>query len=186
MVSVEIVIIAFALAIDAFAVAASYSMASRERALRTALVYGAFFGTFQFFMPLIGFLLHMILPDAALEYSSFIAFALLFIIGARMIYGSLSKHKDKDTGNAPPGGKPTALPELLVLSFSTSIDALAAGTSLALIDVNILAAAAVIGVVAFAMSAVGSLLGRKAAGLIARSELLGGAVLIIIALWILL
>ena len=183
MISAEIVIIAFALAMDAFAVAASYSMASRERALSTALVYGAFFGTFQFFMPLVGFLLHMILPEAMLAYSGLIAFILLFIIGVRMIYGSFSK--DKDPADKPPGGKPASLPELLALSFSTSIDALAAGTSLALIDVNILAAATVIGLVAFAMSAVGSLLGRKAAGLIARSELLGGAVLILIAVWIL-
>ena len=178
MISVEVIIIAFALAMDAFAVAASYSLASRERALRTALVYGAFFGTFQFFMPLAGYLLHMILPARMLAYSDWIAFALLLLIGAKMICGSFSE-------NQAPQDKPILLPELVALSFATSIDALAAGTSLALVDVNILSAATVIGVVAFVMSAAGSLLGRKASGLLGRSELFGGAVLIAIAVRIL-
>jgi len=183
MIPVEIVIIAFALATDAFAVAASYSLASRERALRTALVYGAFFGTFQFFMPLAGYLLHMILPAGMLAYSNWIAFALLFIIGTKMVEGYLSGRNEP--GDNALCGKPIALPELVALSFATSIDALAAGTSLALIDANILSAAATIGVVAFAMSAVGSLLGCKASGLLGHSELLGGVVLISIAVRIL-
>ena len=127
--------------------------------------------------------LHMILPEAMLAYSDLIAFGLLLIIGVQMIYGSVSKNRN--LSDNPPEDKPAALPELLILSLATSIDALAAGTSLALIDVNILAAAAVIGAVAFLMSTAGALLGRKAAGLTARSEMLGGAVLIAIAVRIL-
>jgi len=181
---------------DAFAVAVSTSMAtSRERVLRTALIYGAFFGTFQFFMPLIGFLLHTILPAAILRYSNVIAFALLFIVGARMIVGYFRSRFFQPTGPtasiSPDDGescvdKPISLHELVALSFATSIDALAAGTSLALIDVNILAAATVIGVVAFCMSGIGSLLGCKAAGFLRESEFLGGIVLVAIAVWVLL
>ncbi|MCL2616936.1 MAG: manganese efflux pump, partial [Defluviitaleaceae bacterium] len=139
MISIEIVVIAFGLAMDAFAVAASYSMGARTRALRTALIFGAFFGAFQFVMPLVGYLLHMILPAAVLGYSDVIAFALLFIIGARMVFGYIRDWlKPSGTEDSYPD-KPVSLRELMALSFATSIDALAAGTSLALVDVNILA-----------------------------------------------
>ena len=181
MISVEVVIIAFALAMDAFAVAVGAGMTQCKYAFRTALVYGAFFGTFQFFMPLAGSLLHLILPRHFLSYSDLIAFVLLFIIGARMIYSAYSIKE-----NMPQNSKPNTLPELIALSFATSIDALAAGTSLALMDVSILAAAATIGAIAFILSAAGALLGYKAAGLLKHSEVLGGAALIAISVWTLL
>lgn len=182
MITVEIIVISFGLAMDAFAVAASYSLASRERVLRTAFLYGTFFGVFQFVMPLVGFILHMILPDAILGYSNVIAFMLLFVIGARMI---VQYFRDRAKDTEIHKGKVVSLYELVALSFATSIDALVAGASLALIEVNILVAAVTIGVVAFFMSVAGSLLGRKAAGLLKKSELLGGLVLIAIAIQIL-
>ena len=52
--------------------------------------------------------------------------------------------------------------ELLVLGFATSIDALAVGISLAFLEVDILVAAATIGVTTFVLSLVGVHLGHRA------------------------
>ena len=75
---------------------------------------------------------------------------------------------------------------LCVLAIATSIDALAVGVSMAFMSVHILASAAVIGVVAFALSVTGGLVGRRLGCLFQRrAELTGGLVLIAIGVKIL-
>jgi manganese efflux pump family protein len=74
----------------------------------------------------------------------------------------------------------------VLLSIATSIDALAVGLSLAMIDSGIAIPALVIGVVAGALTMLGMAIGRRA-GLLwgKRVEVLGGCVLIAIGLRIL-
>ncbi|MDH4258445.1 MAG: manganese efflux pump MntP family protein, partial [Candidatus Aminicenantes bacterium] len=112
-----------------------------------------------------------------------VAFGLLLLIGARMIFESFrsrseteEKQKDRTKGFA-----------LLMLSLATSIDAFAVGMSLAALQTSILYPAAVIGVVAFVMTylgtRIGPLLGRLAGK---RAELFGGLIIILIGAKILL
>jgi putative Mn2+ efflux pump MntP len=75
---------------------------------------------------------------------------------------------------------------LITLSVATSIDALAVGLSLAFLEVNIISASAVIGAVALFVTILGFVAGRRAGVLIGkRAELIGGLILIAIALRIL-
>jgi len=75
----------------------------------------------------------------------------------------------------------------LALSVATSIDVLAVGLTFAFLEVNIALASLTIGVVAFAVTAIGFLLGIKAGKLVGkRAEAIGGIVLIAIGLRILL
>lgn len=70
---------------------------------------------------------------------------------------------------------------MLPMAIATSIDALAVGVSMAFMSVHILASAAVIGVVAFALSVTGGLVSRRLGCLFQRrAELTGGLVLIAI------
>lgn len=73
--------------------------------------------------------------------------------------------------------------EMLLLSVATSIDALAAGISLALMGANIGAAAPAIGIVTFALSAagvyVGGIFGEKYKS---PAEIAGGCVLIFLGI----
>ncbi len=75
---------------------------------------------------------------------------------------------------------------LVILSVATSIDALAVGLSLAVLRVNILYPAAIIGIICFALTVAGSKLG-PVVGRIAgkRAELAGGLILIAIGIKIL-
>ena len=70
--------------------------------------------------------------------------------------------------------------------MATSIDALAVGVSFAVLDVNIFSASAVIGIVCFFISVFGSLIGKRAGGMLKKyAETAGGAILILIGLKIL-
>ena len=76
---------------------------------------------------------------------------------------------------------------MLLLAIATSIDALAVGISLAMDNGNIWISALFIGVITFAISAVGVRIGGIFGGRFGkRAELAGGIILIIIGLRILL
>ena len=70
---------------------------------------------------------------------------------------------------------------MFVLAIATSIDALAAGFSLTVLDVNSLAAFAVIGLTTLVFSGVGVFVGAKSdTWLETKAELFGGIVLVFI------
>jgi putative Mn2+ efflux pump MntP len=106
-----------------------------------------------------------------------VAFGLLFIVGGKMVAESF-RNKDMKTKTA---GDPTMGVTLILLSIATSIDAFAVGLSFAAIQQKILYPSIIIGMVAFAMTFVGTKLG-PVIGRIAgkRAEFCGGIVLIFI------
>jgi putative Mn2+ efflux pump MntP len=71
----------------------------------------------------------------------------------------------------------------LILSIATSIDALAIGVSLAVLDTNIYYPSVVIGVVCFIITALGMIFGKKLSRILGKKAvLLGGIVLIAIGI----
>ena len=71
------------------------------------------------------------------------------------------------------------LHELLVLAVATSIDALAVGISLALLEVNIWLTATVIGVITFVLSTAAVFIGHRVGVRYQRpAEIIGGVILI--------
>jgi putative Mn2+ efflux pump MntP len=177
----SILLIALGLAADCFAVALSGSISmktvSPPQIFRTALVFGAF----QALMPAIGWLVGSTIVDFIAEYDHWIAFALLALVGGRMIWETFRSEEGKRKIDISRGVL------LLILALATSIDALAVGLSFAFLKVNILLACSIIGVIAFAITIVGFLLGKKAGPLIGKyAEAVGGVILIGIGLRILL
>ena len=166
---------AVSLALDAFAVATSTAIAHPAFRKRYAVKMGLWFGGFQFAMPLLGWLLATSLSRYIIALDHFVAFGLLAFIGGRMVWGSFDK--TCEVGSADLSAK-----RLCVLAIATSIDAMAAGVSMAFMpDVNIWLACSVIGLVAFALSYVGGVLGKQLGCLFQkRAELVGGLVLIAI------
>lgn len=133
-------------------------------------------------MPLLGWLAGRTVVDFISGFDHWIALLLLASIGSKMIWESF-RHNDPDQKN----NDVTKGFHLLILSIATSIDAFAVGLSFAFLSVNIVVASATIGVIAFIITAMGFLLGRKTGKLIGkRAELVGGIVLIAIGLRILL
>ena len=154
---VEIFLIAVSLALDAFAVSVSSGISIPGFGPRQAVKMGLWFGTFQFLMPLLGWLLGSSVSQYIEAVDHWVAFGLLAVIGGKMAWESLRRGCGEE-GEAPPD---LSAQRLCVLAIATSIDALAVGVSMAFMSVHILASAAVIGVVAFALSVTGGLVGRR-------------------------
>ena len=177
---VELLLLAVGLAMDAFAVAVCKGLSLRELKLRQALLVGAWFGVFQGLMPVLGWLLGSAFSDLVQSVDHWIAFILLAIIGGNMIREAV-KGDEEDVDPSLSFGV------MFLLAVATSIDALAVGITFAFLNVNILLAVVLIGVITFAFSAVwvkvGNLFGARYKS---KAELLGGCVLILIGLKILL
>ena len=171
---IEILLIAVSLALDAFAVSVSSGIAIPGFGWRQAAKMGLWFGAFQFGMPLAGWLLGSGVSRYIETVDHWVAFGLLALIGGRMAWDALRSGGGEE--EAPEDLSPR---RLCLLAIATSIDALAVGVSMAFMTVSILFSAAVIGVVAFVLSVVGGLLGRKLGNLFQRwAQLAGGLVLI--------
>ena len=180
---VELFLIGVALSMDAFAVSMCKGLSMRKLNHKHAFVISLFFGGFQAIMPLIGWFLGTSVSGYIEALDHWVAFALLAIIGGRMVWGARDDSCETESG-------PVELTcrRLVMLAVATSIDALAVGVSMAFMkNVNIFSSALVIGVVAFGLSVVGGLAGRRLGCLFQkRAELVGGLVLIGIGLKILL
>lgn len=177
---VEVLILAVALSMDAFAV--SIGLGSKhEHKTRTLAVQAAiYFGLFQALMPLIGFFGGKGVSRWVEDYAHWIAFFLLLLVGVKMIYESVSEGIEE-------GIAQITHKMLLILAIATSIDAMAAGFALTLIEVNPFFACAVIGVTTFIFSWLGVYVGAKSGTYLeGKAELFGGIILIIIGFKVLL
>ena len=170
---IEVLLIALGLAMDAFAVCLGAGTTQRVSGPRPAFRLAFHFGLFQALMLVLGWLLGFTVERLIAGFDHWIAFGLLAFVGARMIRSGLDP--DGETHAADPSRGAT----LVLLSVATSIDAFAVGLSLAVLNVNIIYPAIVIGLVAAGMSLLGLLLGQrlgKAFG--KRMEIVGGLILI--------
>jgi putative Mn2+ efflux pump MntP len=177
---VQIFLIAFALAMDAFAVSVAAGFAIPKVRIRHALTYGLWFGAFQAIMPLAGWLGGRTLSRYISEIDHWIAFGLLLLIGGKMIYESFQIEEVEKEKN------PLDTKVLFILALATSIDALAVGLSFALLNVTVLLPVVIIGVVTFILSYAGVYIGAKGGHFFERKiEVVGGLILIAIGLKIL-
>lgn len=180
---IELLLTAVALSMDAFAVSTCKGLNLRQMNWKRAGLIGLFFGGFQALMPLLGWLLGRQFEHLITSVDHWIVFALLSIIGGKMIYDALKPGEDA----CCPAEDRLDIKELVGLSFATSIDALAVGISFAFLKVQILPSVAVIGVTTCLLSMLGVAIGQKfGAKYQDRATLVGGIVLVLIGLKILL
>jgi putative Mn2+ efflux pump MntP len=167
---------AIAVAMDAVAVSISSGMARGRATWREALAMAATFGFFQALMPALGYAGGAYFHDAIEAYDHWIAFGLLALVGGHMIMESRGGGEgERERGN------PFTVRRLAILGVATSVDALAVGLSLAIIEVPPAAAIAVIGLTTFVLCVPAVLMGVKLGTRFAhRAEFAGGAILIAI------
>ena len=180
----EIILMAVALAMDAFAVAICKGLATNKVQIKHMVVVGAWFGIFQALMPFIGCTIGAAFLSYIEAVDHWIAFILLGCIGGNMIKESLSKEEECDCTDASLSFK-----VMLTMAVATSIDALAAGVGMS-VDLDgmgqILIAVLSIGVITFLLSAlgvkIGNVFGSKYKFI---AELSGGVVLVAMGIKIL-
>ena len=162
-------LLALALAMDAFAVALTQGARFRP-SVRGGLAIALTFGVFQALMPLAGWAIGAVALGLVEAVDHWIAFGLLAFLGVRMLGG----HVAEDEARRALTGR-----SLLFAGIATSIDALAAGITLPTLGIAPLLAAGLIGLVTFVMSGAGVVLGRHAGDRLgAWAERAGGIILI--------
>lgn len=175
---IELILLSVGLAMDAFAVSICKGLSVRELKPKHGLIAGAYFGGFQALMPLIGWLLGRQFEELIKSVDHWIAFGLLVLIGANMIRESFG---GEDEQNASFSFK-----AMLPLAIATSIDALAVGVTFAFLEVNIVPAITLIGVITFAISAAGVKIGNVfGTRFKSKAEFAGGVILILLGIKIL-
>ena len=178
----ELLLLAVALGMDAFTVAISEGIRMKTLLPGHALKVALLFGLFQAMMPALGYLAGITVDEYIENIDHWVGLGLLSFIGIRMIRDSA---RITDNCAPPPGISNTRT--LFVLALATSIDALAAGVSLAIQHVAIVPCAAVIGAVTAVMCFVGVMIGHRVGCMFQRrAEILGGIMLILIGVKILL
>lgn len=177
----ELIILAAGLSMDAFAVSICKGLSLKEARIKHMAAAGVYFDGFQALMPAIGYLLGVNFKGLIERFDHWIAFILLGLIGGNMIREALGKEEETEC-NTSFGPK-----AMIPLAVATSIDALAVGVTFAFLEVRIIPAVSLIGIITFLFSffgvRIGCVFGLKYK---AKAELTGGIILILIGLKILL
>jgi putative Mn2+ efflux pump MntP len=165
-------LIAFGMAMDAFAVSLGVGAARQACSARSRFRLAFHFGLFQFFMPILGWLAGSTVIDWIAQFDHWLAMGLLGLVGGRMIKAGLEPDEHAAYPCDPSRGA-----TLLLLAIATSIDALAVGLSLAMLQVSILYPSLIIGIITAGLSLVGLLAGHRLGAFGKRMEILGGLIL---------
>lgn len=178
---IEILLVAIGLAADAFAVSVSVGSSGIVSDKRSSIRLSFHLGLFQFLMPIIGWYAGSKFSFFIKEFDHWIAFFILFYIGAKMIIEGRKGEEEKIQKNLTKGMS------MVIVSIATSIDALAMGLSLAFLNITIFYPSVVIGIVTFILAVIGFEAGAKLKGHFGKGvEIFGGVVLIGVGVKILL
>lgn len=158
---------------DAFAVAIATGLAIPQLTRRHIFRLAFHFGLFQFMMPIIGWMAGMTVQAYISYYDHWLAFALLAFIGGKMLWEGIRGDQEENRED------PTRGLLLVTLSIATSIDALAVGLSMALLQVSVWLPSIIIGLVAGGLTTVGIRFGSQIGARYGRAaEIAGGLVLL--------
>ena len=150
-----LMLLALGLSVDAFAAAVGRGVVADARpspvaAMRTGLV----FGLTEMSAPIVGWLLGTAFSGWVEAIDHWIAFVLLLAVGGHMVWNAVNG--GEEAAEAQEG----SLLVLMVTAVGTSIDSMVVGISLALLDVDILIAAPIIGATTFTMASIGMIAGK--------------------------
>lgn len=177
---IELIILSIGLGMDAFAVSVCKGISMKKMNWKKAGIIGLYFGGFQALMPVLGYFLGSTFASAIESIDHWIAFILLGLIGVNMIkeaFSSESENSNDDVG----------FKTMIILAIATSIDALTVGITFAFLNVNLILAVSLIGIITFVLSVIGTKVGNKFGDKYEnKAEFIGGIVLILLGLKILL
>jgi manganese efflux pump family protein len=185
---ITLILLGLSLSMDTLAVSITIGICKSDIRPRHVLKAAAFFAFFQTLMPGLGYLAGSRVASLIKPFDHWVSFGLLVLIGGKMIYETLHEEAEPETAEGDEAAScrlddPTASRRLAGLALATSIDALAAGISLAFDGTPIVMALLIIGLITFAVAAAGASVGRRLGVLFQRRAcLIGGAVLVLLGI----
>lgn len=178
---VSVIIIAFILSLDAFAVSISCGIKMGCLIKRKILKIALYFGVFQAVMPLLGWFLGAYIKNYVEAYSSYLSFGIFLILGLKTLYDSFFGDDEEEKEEGCQSCQCNNQWCIFNLAVATSIDAFVVGLLFSLKNVPLLSSVTIIGVITFGMAIIGAVFGQKIGSKIGKWS--GGvAGLILIAL----
>jgi manganese efflux pump family protein len=185
-----LLLLALGLAADAFAVSITNGICSNHMGDRPdnpqathrkyAFLTGITFGLFQALMPVIGYYLGKAFFEFVHRYQHWAALFLLGAIGINMLIDSV---KERHNPEIPRKRTVFTVKNLVIQGAATSIDAMAAGVSFAVLDTSILTPALLIGLITFIFCFIGVYIGKIFGTVLGnRARFIGGVILICIGI----
>ena len=179
---IEIVLMAVALAMDALAVAICKGMTIKKLTPEHILKVGLYFGGFQAAMPIAGYVIGKTFANVISSFDHWVVFGILTALGLNMIIGVIREKEEEKKKHTSDFSHKT----MFVLAIATSIDAMAIGVSLSVMQSGIWINAGVIGAITFAITAAGVYVGNRFGNKLgSKAELIGGFILIGVGLRVL-
>ena len=198
----KIILLGIALSMDAFAVSITDGLIYRDIDKKKSFFIASLFGFMQALMPFIGYFLveiiSIIVGETAGESAgitmskivTWVSFSLLLLIGFKMIIDSIKEiNKSQEEKNM----KLFSYKEVIYFSFATAIDALGAGVALhsnLSTNTTIYLHISIIFIITFIFSLIGLFLGKQIEKILKGkyeiTSIIGGTILIILAVWIVL
>jgi len=173
-------LLALGLCFDTFAVSVSSGIICNKITFRQGCRFSFVMAVFQGAMPLLGWLVGKGIHKHIEALDHWIAATLLLAVAIKMIVDAFSIDKDRKLN-------PLKFTTMITLGIATSVDALAVGFSFAFVSSDILWVIIMIAIVTFLAAMIGLLIGKKSAGKFGKPlEIVGGIILIVIAIKILL
>ena len=197
---IQIILLGVGLSADAFSVALTDGLVYVDINKKKSFFIAGVFGFMQALMPLIGYwlveIVDIIAGDIAGDKAGIImativvwvAFALLLIIGTKMLIESILEMKKPKEEKQP---RKFSIKEVIFYGFATAIDALAAGVAMHTGLSNnstIWLHVSIILVLTFSISLIGLFLGKQIMKLLKGkyeiAGIIGGIILILLAVWV--
>ncbi len=176
--TLELILLAVGLSMDAAAVSISNSLCIKKISIKNILQMAVMFALFQAIMPLAGYFAANAFAEVINQFDHWIALILLSIIGGKMLHEAITADNKQDCDLIT-----MTLKLLLVQAIATSIDALAVGVSLSALNVNIYYSISIIGAITFISCITAVLIAKRFGSLLGkRAGIVGGIILIAIGL----
>ncbi len=174
-------LLSFALAADAFAVSVTNGLSTHPLTAGQRTLSAACFGVFQAGMPLLGYAAGQGFADFVAFYARWIAFVLLCVLGMKMVVMAILQARRHHTAIL----RRFSVIGLLAQAVATSIDALSVGIGFAILSADIVQASLCIGIITFICCLFGFDLGKRFGAILAdRAMMLGGLLLVFIGIYI--
>lgn len=175
----EIALIGAGLAMDAVAVSMTNGLVYKNLRMTDYIAMPVLFAFFQMAMPLIGFFAGGFFADIIMKYSGIVILLILGIIGGKMLKEGIAHMRSCEV----PKIRIMRPSVLFSQAIATSIDAFAVGIGFSVVQVRILPAVMIIGVITAVLVVAAILIGRKFQALLGnKAEILGGIILIMIGI----
>lgn len=180
---ISTIILAIGLSMDSTVIALTSGAIIKNHQPVNVLKIAGMLAFMQMMLTIIGWLLGATVVDYINQYDHWIAFAILSLLGGKMIIDGLRNRHNEEVKRT---FNPLNIKTMFSLSFATSIDALAVGLSLSLINFPITMPAIIVGSVTFILASIGVISGCKAGNKShLKVSLIGGAMLLFIGATIL-